>query len=155
MLTFIDQVLVAIVGWLAPLALPSWKVKSLQLESASTYTAINNVWQQKEHSAINPEGHKIILDNILCLLVLTPQITGGVMPELLTLKVSVRHWVARDWARPVAALVTSPFFVLSTELEAVCGPVMVKEVKSSLSWKRHKFIQLNTLLAKICFAKNT
>ena len=62
---------------------------------------------------------------------MTPQITGGVVaPGLLTVKVSVRHWVDLETGVPVP--VTDPAVARPIETVEVDGPLMVNVLKSNL-----------------------
>ena len=71
----------------------------------------------------------------LCVPELVPHITGGDKPSpLLTLKVSVRHLVDSATSTvPVGARAGELAKRLDTEADAVLGPVMTKESKSSRS----------------------
>ncbi len=71
--------------------------------------------------------------------------TGGVIPPEVTVKVSVRHWEAKDCAAPAAS--SSPLVVFTTDMDDVCGPVISKLVKSSRSWRE---VKKNTLYLIDC-----
>ena len=65
---------------------------------------------------------------------MTPQMTDGAAPsELLTLKVSVRHWVACVEAVPAPVCTGAPFRVLVVDTVEVEGPVSTKVLKSKRS----------------------
>ncbi len=73
---------------------------------------------------------------LLCPPEFKPHMTGGVIPELVTLKVSVRHCVARDCSKASASFDNAPFKVFTADAELVCGPVMINVEKSRRSCKR-------------------
>lgn len=69
----------------------------------------------------------------LCSPVLVPQITGALEapPGLVTVKVSVKHWL--EVLAPFPPALMAPFKTFTVVVVNVLGPVMVKVLKSSLS----------------------
>jgi hypothetical protein len=65
-----------------------------------------------------------------------PQIGDGLLPlpGLVTVKVSVRQFVANEEATPNVVLI-DPAKFLKLELVSVLGPVITKVVMSMRSWK--------------------
>ncbi len=120
--------LVTMLGWLVPWPDASWNASLLHSWLASRYTA----WTW---NIVNVYNDKVNLIS-LCSPVLVPHIIGGVMPPEVTLKVSVRHCVAKDCPRAGAAASSSPFVVFIEETDEVWGPVITKSEKSKRSCKK-------------------
>ena len=70
----------------------------------------------------------MIVWSLLCSLVKVPQSTGTVDRELVTVKMSVRHWVASETPRPTGVVTLA-----ATLIVLVLGPVMTKFIKSRRS----------------------
>ena len=116
------KVLVAVV---VPMAeAPNVKSKLLHASAASKYTRIN---KKIIHYPV-----AVVVCFLLCWPVKVPQ-TIGRLAWLVMVKVSVRHCVADETARPLPGLgVRTPFSSSPTDVESVLGPEMTKVLKSSL-----------------------
>ena len=146
--TFIDHALVTAAASMT--VAPSWKVKSLHSEEASTYT--EKLWYFNFNLTIYTW---ININVLLWSLVLVPHIADGVGPPgFVTTKVSVWHWFLAETLAP--AVSKNPNFAFATELAFTLGPVMTNILKSRRSCKqwtwKHSDDWPRAFLSSICLS---